>query len=206
LEKVIDVDEELESSKELQLVYWAVYDETTGHIKGIYPNSSADNYTNKIIIDLDLALSIQNGSILLNSCFVDLSADVLEISQIKTLITIDDVLHRVIEKQWCKELNNDIFIDYFRKKNEMTVSMTTKFQGTRVVEDNTVKGRIHWNTDTEMLLLITDYNDPNIVYYMLSLPINDLINQTKTFKNIILDTKFSIYTRRLFKNYVMEIK
>jgi hypothetical protein len=40
----------------------------------------------------------------------------------------------------------------------------------------------------------------------LSLTIADLINQNKIFKNIQLDKQFSIYTRRLFKNYVMEIK
>ena len=83
--------------------------------------------------------------------------------------------------------------------------MASKFQGTRNTE-STAARKIHWNTDTEMLLLITDYNDPNVVYYMLSLSIAELINQNKVFENIVLKKKFSIFTRRLFKNYVMEIK
>lgn len=205
MEEVMDFDEWLASRKEVELVYWAVYDVDSGAVKGVYPGSSADNFENKILIDTELALSIQQGTTQLSSCFVDLTADVLEISQVKNLTTIDDILHRVVEAVWTKETNNDIFIDYYQCENRLEVSMSAKFQGTRQAE--LAAGRkIHWNTDTEMLLLITDYNDPNVVYYMLSLTIAELINQNKVFENINLNSKFSIYTRRLFKNYVMDIK
>lgn len=205
MEEVMDFDEWLASRKEVELVYWAVYDVDSGAVKGIYPGSSADGFENKIAIDTELALSIQEGTTQLSSCFVDLTADVLEISQVKNLTTIDDILHRVVEAVWTKEANNDIFIDYYQRENRLEVSMSAKFQGTRHTE--LAAGRkIHWNTDTEMLILITDYNDPNVVYYMLSLTIAELINQNKVFENINLNSKFSVYTRRLFKNYVMDIK
>lgn len=205
MEEVIDFDEWLASRKEVELVYWAVYDTDTGIVKGIYPGSSADSFENKIAIDTELALSIQEGTTQLSSCFVDLTADVLEISQVKNLTTIDDILHRVVEASWSKETNNDIFIDYYQHEGKLEVSMSAKFQGTRKTE-STAGRKIHWNTSTEMLILITDYNDPNVVYYMLSLTIAELINQNKVFENINLNSRFSIYTRRLFKNYVMDIK
>lgn len=206
MEEVIDFNEWIDSRKDVELTYWAVYDVETGVIRGIYPNNSADQFPNKIEIDTELALSIQEGTTLLSSCFVDLSADVLEISQIKNLITIDDILHRVVENKWTTEIDNDIFIDYYTHDSKIEVSMASKFQGTREIQSSGTSRNIHWQTDTEMLLLITDYNDPNVVYYMLSLTIANLINQNKIFQNIQLDKQFSIYTRRLFKNYVMEIK
>lgn len=206
MEEVIDFDEWFNSRKDVELIYWAVYDVETGSIRGIYPNNSADEFPNKIQIDTELALSIQEGTTLLTSCFVDLTADVLEISQIKSLTTIDDILHRIVEIDWTDEKNIDIFIDYHQTEKRLSVSMSSKFQGTRVTSDTEISRKIHWHTDTEMLLLITDYNDPNTVYYMLSLTIADIINQNKIFENILLDKKFSIYTRRLFKNYVMELK
>jgi hypothetical protein len=206
VEEVIDFDEWINSRKDVELIYWAVYDVETGIIRGIYPNNSADEFPNKIQIDTELALSIQEGTTLLSSCFVDLSADVLEISQIKSLITIDDILHRIVENKWTTETDNDIFIDYYTYESKIEVSMASKFQGTREIQSSGTNRKIHWQTDTEMLLLITDYNDPNVVYYMLSLTIADLINQNKIFEIIQLDKQFSIYTRRLFKNYVMEIK
>lgn len=206
MEEIVDFDEWINSYVPPPLIYWAVYDTETGSIKGVYPGTAADSFTNKIQIDTDLALSIQEGTTLLSSCFVDLTADELEISQVKSLTTIDDILHRVVEHVWTTKTDNDIFIDYHTHDNKLEVAMSSKYQGTRETVSE-VKGRkIHWQTDTEMLLLITDYNDPNVVYYMLSLTIADLINQNKIFENIQLDKGFSIYTRRLFKNYVMEIK
>jgi len=205
MEEVIDFDEWIKSQEHVEIVYWAVYDTETGFIRGIYPGAVAGSYENKISIDTELALSIQQGNTQLSSCYVDLTADVLEISQIKSLTTIDDILHRVVSSEWTIEKNNDIFIDYFQNENKLEVAMASKFQGTRNTE-STAARKIHWNTDTEMLLLITDYNDPNVVYYMLSLSIAELINQNKVFENIVLKKKFSIFTRRLFKNYVMEIK
>jgi hypothetical protein len=56
-----------------------------------------------------------------------------------------------------------------------------------------------------MNFLITDYNDPNVLYEMISVKINELIGKSKTFENIDYD-KFSVYTRRLFKNCVIENK
>ena len=54
-----------------------------------------------------------------------------------------------------------------------------------------------------MKLLITDYNDPNVLYTMITLTVADLVEQKKIFENIELPERFSIYTRRIFKNYVL---
>ena len=54
-----------------------------------------------------------------------------------------------------------------------------------------------------MSFLITDYNDPNVIFEMFDVKINELVGNYKLIGNIDYD-KFSVYTRRLFKNYVIE--
>ena len=56
-----------------------------------------------------------------------------------------------------------------------------------------------------MDFLITDYNDPNLIFQMFSVKLNELVDHNVTIKNIEYD-RFSVYTRRLFKNYLIEYK
>jgi len=206
MEEVVDFDKWVSENSVIEVTYWAVYDIETGKILGVYPNNSADQFQNKIQIKKDLAEMIAEGKILLRSCFVDITSSELEIIESQSLRKIDDVLHRVIDKQWTSDSDPDIVIEYFQKIKKIKVSMTERFYGTNksIVSDS--KRKIDWKGSTEILLSITDYNDPNVLYYTLSLKVTDLVGNAVTFNNIELDKKFSIYTRRVFKNYVLEVK
>ena len=63
-----------------------------------------------------------------------------------------------------------------------------------------------WNGETELDFTITDYNDPNIVTDNFSVKINDLIGEKIELKELNINRFFSVYTRRLFKNYMIEEK
>ena len=103
------------------------------------------------------------------------------------------MLHRVIERKWSAEEKFDVVIIYDRNEKNL------KF------EYKAVTGRkVVWSGDTQMNFLITEYNDPNILYKMISFTISELVNNPKVFNDIDLPSKFSIYTRRIFKNYVLE--
>jgi hypothetical protein len=206
MEETVDFDEYIKNQTILETVYWAVYDPTTGGILGIYPNNTADDFSNKLQISNDLAESIIEGKIQFASCFVNVTSTELEIIESQSLRKIDDILHRVIDKQWAISKDADIVITYFQKTKNLTVSMTERFYGTQKSKISTSKRKIDWKGSTEILLLVTDYNDPNVLYYTLSLKVNDLIGKNVTFKNIEVPQKFSIYTRRVFKNYVLEVK
>ena len=206
MEETVDFDEYIKNQTILETVYWAVYDPTTGGILGIYPNNTADDFSNKLQISNDLAESIIEGKIQFASCFVNVTSTELEIIESQSLRKIDDILHRVIDKQWAISKDADIVITYFQKTKNLTVSMTERFYGTQKSKISTSIRKIDWKGSTEILLLVTDYNDPNVLYYTLSLKVNDLIGKNVTFKNIEVPQKFSIYTRRVFKNYVLEVK
>jgi hypothetical protein len=206
MEEVVDFDKWVSENSVIEVTYWAVYDIETGKILGVYPNNSADQFQNKIQIKKDLAEMIAEGKILLRSCFVDITSSELEIIESQSLRKIDDVLHRVIDKQWTSDSDPDIVIEYFQKIKKIKVSMTERFYGTNKSTVSDSKRKIDWKGSTEILLSITDYNDPNVLYYTLSLKVTDLVGNAVTFNNIELDKKFSIYTRRVFKNYVLEVK
>jgi hypothetical protein len=86
------------------------------------------------------------------------------------------------------------------------VELTEEFYGTKKVPKKyhpISKRKVIWSGETAMSFLITDYNDPNILYKMVSLTVSDLVEKKKIFQDIELPDRFSIYTRRIFKNYVL---
>ena len=109
MEEVIDFDQWYLNHK-IVIEYWAVYNPETGKVQGIYPNDSANEFEYKIKIDNDIAESIGNGKVSLANCYVDLESDKLEITEVKLLLKIDDLLHRVIDKQWSDIVDPDLII------------------------------------------------------------------------------------------------
>lgn len=190
MEEVIDFDQWYLNHK-IIIEYWAVYDPDTGKVKGIYPNESAEPFKHKIKIDSEIAEDIGAGKILLSNCFVDFDSDTLEIVEIKSLLKIDDVLHRIIEKQWSNIENPDIIIT--SNGSELVFSMSEKAKG---------KKRIHYNGDTLMDFYITEYNDPNILLEKITIQLDNLIAQNKQIQ-FNYPRKFSVFTRRIFKKYVL---
>jgi hypothetical protein len=118
------------------------------------------------------------------------------------------VLHRIISKEYSDITNPDLYLFYDSSNQTLTIELSEALGGTKQATDLTepVKTKkIVWDGTTEMNFLITDYNDPNVLYEMISVKINELLGKSKTFENIDYD-KFSVYTRRLFKNCVIENK
>jgi hypothetical protein len=190
MEEVIDFDQWYQTHN-IEIEYWAVYDPETGKVKGIYPNQSADSFEHKIKVDQETGEAIGSGKISLANCYIDFESDTLEIIEIKSLIKIDDVLHRIIDSRWADSKDPDLTISV--KDNNLIFSLSDKVKS---------KKRIHYNGDTIMDFYITEYNDPNILFEKFSIQLNQLIDEEKSFQ-IKLPQKFSVYTRRIFKKYIL---
>lgn len=189
MEEVMDFDQWYLNQK-INIEYWAVYDPETGKVKGIYPNESADNFVHKIKIDKEIGEAIGDGKIPLANCYIDFESDSLEIVEVKSLIKIDDVLHRIIDDRWADVSDPDLIVK--TKDNTLTLILSEKVKA---------KKRIHYNGDTILDFYITDYNDPNILFEKFSVQLNQLIDEEKVFE-VKLPEKFSVYTRRIFKKYI----
>jgi hypothetical protein len=158
---------------------------------------------NKISIDREIAESVFEGKTTLNSYVVDLTSANLEFIEIQMLTKIDDVLHRVIDKRWTDVIDNDVFLTYNKTVNCLTIELAKKYNGTREVAGVQSK-KVHWTGSTEMLFLLTNYNDPNYLIRSISITLDQLVDQKKIIADLVLPDKFSVYTRRLFKNYIIE--
>lgn len=205
MEEIIDFDKWYAEFKPQPVVYVAVFDPATGRVISVGPSHAFENEKNKIEIDNETAEAIINTEIKIHHCLVDINSKTLEIAEVKSIYKIDDVLHRVISKDYFDGDKVDVFLTYDSKKKTLKVQLSDEFGGTKKSKKAVKQRNIVWDGDTEMKFLITEYNDPNLIFEMLSVKINELVGKTKTFKNIDYP-KFSVYTRRFFKNYVIETK
>lgn len=177
--------------------YYGIFDQSTGKLIEVRPDYLIEpSITNKIKITDDIADSIFSGKTSLSSYVVDFTTASLEIIEIKFLNTIDDVLHRIIDKQWSDYEDPDVLLIYDRKLKSLKIRLSQKYYNGR---------KVHWDGSTEMSYLITDYNDPNIPYEMFKLTLDDIIDKEFIIENLNLPKNFSIYTRRLFKQYMIEV-
>jgi hypothetical protein len=187
-----DLIEWMQSLPVAEIKYYAVFDPASGNILGIYPDHSCPAVANKIEVDEEIAQSVFEGKTLLASYVVNTDDNSLEIIENKSLTKIDDVLHRIIDKSWADIIDPDVIISVSSKK--ISIQLSEKFYKSR---------KIYWDGSTEMLFLVTDYNDPNGLHETFSTTVDNLFNSKIVEFEIDVPSNFSIYTRRIFKNYVM---
>ena len=208
MEEIVDYNEFLKSIVIPEITYAAVYNPDTGEVMRVGPASAFVTDQYQVPLDSDTALQIIEGKIRITSCLINIYTREFEIAEIKTVYRIDDVLHRIPNVKWSDIDNPEIYLTYDKSKNELLFELSKEFGGTKVTSDKpiTVIRRTVWDGDTTMHFFITDYNDPNILHKTISLRISELIGGTKLEKDLDIPERFSVYTRRLFKKYVVEIK
>jgi hypothetical protein len=209
MEEIIDVDQFFVDFKIPEPEYSALFDPISGIVYSVGPSHAFTGKPNKISIDRETAEFIIEGKILLSSCFVDVNSNTLEIAEIKSVNKIDDVLHRVTEKQHVDFEKPDVYITYNRKKKTLKFELTEELFGTKKLPKKfqpVKKRKIFWDGETKMDFLLTDYNDPNILFKMISITLSDIIEKSETMNDIEVPENFSLYTRRIFKNYLIDIK
>ena len=208
MEGLMDFDEWARNYKPEPIEYVAVFDPETGFVISVGPSHAFESENYKLPVDAEIAESIIEGMIKISSCVVDPHSNELEIVEVKNIFKIDDVLHRIVGIEWAETERPDLYLTYDSASKTLMIELSEEFGGTKTLPEKfqpvKVKKTI-WSGDTEMNFLITDYNDPNLLYEMISVKINELIGQSKTIENIDYET-FSVYTRRLFKFCVIEYK
>jgi len=187
--------------------FMAKFDPANGQILAVGPSVAFQNEKFKLPIDEDIALQIIQGTMLLSSCKVNIIENQVEISEERSLFKIDDVLHRIIDRQFFDLDRIDISITFNQQLKEFTFSLAEDLGGIlknpKLSDDK--KRKVMWGGDTLMNFYITDYNDPNVLYFRLEFTVADLEKKDLTLKSLTeLPKEFSVYTRRLFKNYVLE--
>lgn len=185
--------------------YSAVFDLETGKVISVGPSVCFENLPNKISIDKDLAEEILTANIQIANCYVDKDSAQLEIVEYKSIRKIDDVLHRLPLRKFTNIKNPDLFITYNQKNQTMKFELSKELGGTKKLGFNKNRN-IYWSGDTIMTFYLTKYNDPHWILHTFDVKIEELTGKFKIFKNLDIPKKFSLFTRRILKNYVIEIK
>ena len=173
--------------------FYFSYDDT-GMVTGLHPEMGAIHFDKKIKIDNDIAHSVFEGKEHLKTFRVNtVTKELIKMSSFLTssLTKIDDVLHRIIDKKWAANKEPDVMVSYIIDDARLVFSLSPKHKG------------VIWDGDVEMLFLVTGYNDPNDLKHMLRFNVGDLVDSDKVF-DIEMYGKFSVYTRRMFENYIFE--
>jgi hypothetical protein len=194
MEEITDFDKWLQTVVVEPIEYYAIYNPQTAEVIGIYPKNSAKDIEHKVLIDLDLAESVLEGRISLRSCFVDDVDDVLQVVQTQSVRKIDDILHRVVSKEFATFDEADLCITFNSKLSIITLSLNEKLK----------RKKIRWDNSALLKFLITEYNDPHKVIQVMTIPLEDLYITDQTFEYIGTDKNFSVFTSRIFKNYIFE--
>jgi hypothetical protein len=180
-----------------RIEFFAFYNEQDGSVSEIFPGFPLDTDKKFVKVDLDIVESLELGKSNIFSYYVNTQEYPPQFQKKENnnflLTKIDNVLHRVIEKKWANVKNSDVVITYNKKSEEL------EFKISPLIKD------IKWPGEQEMIFLITGYNDPNRVKKMIRFTVDELSSYPQIHK-IKLRSKFSIFTRRLFKNYTLEIK
>jgi len=206
MEEEIEFNFEFPQIELTPLNYVAVFDKETGAVVSVGPEDAFLGVDNKISVDRDFVDGVVDCSINIHNCFVDFYDFKLEIKETKTLNKIDDVVHRIPESKYVDYLDADIYASYNYCNKILSIELSERFGGTRpLVEKASKKQKMVWSGDTRMNFFITEYNDPHKLIHSISICLNDLID--KSFElELYLPQNFSIFTRRLFKKYIMELK
>ena len=186
--------------------YSIVYNPDTMQIVRVGPSHALENEDNCLEIDAEIAERILSGEISIHSCYLDALNGEITITETKNLIKIDDVLHRIPSLHWSIIENPDLYLKLDAENSKINIQLGAQWGGTYISQDAsyTKSRKIVWSGDTVMEFLITDYNDPNVIYDAFSFVIQDLINNDLEFIIKVPYPEVSVYTKRIFKNYVVE--
>jgi len=203
-----DFDEWFKTFEVPETIYLASFSET-GQLTKVGPDHIFNDDDSCIELSKELAEEIISGSIHIAKCYVDIKTGSVEISQVEKLYKIDDMLHRVITKEWTEVESPDIYLTYNRSSNELVVELTEALGGTHVLPEKfqpVPERKMVWDGETTLKFMLTNYNDPHIIHSIVEVKLHDLVNNAKVVKDIKLPDSFSVYTRRLLKDYVLEVR
>jgi hypothetical protein len=201
-QKLMDFDQWIQNYKLPLIEFVAVFDPTTMAVTSVGPSHAFTDQKHKITIDQELAESIIKSEIKISNCVVDINSNTIEVAEIQNMYKIDDILHRIISSKYSDIEKPDIYLTHSKKNKTLKIELGKEFGGTKHPKIPYRQRNIIWDGDTVMDFYITEYNDPNLTLETVSVKINELVGKSKIIENISYEN-FSVYTRRLFKNYVI---
>lgn len=185
---------------DLNIEFSAIYDPKSLQVIKIAQTCFLEKNSNLIPMDIDLAMKVIQGDIPMIRCFANLDNFSVEVIEEKSLNLIEDILHRIPEIQYSKYDQYDLVITI--EKDQIKFDLSSDLGG--IYNQSNIKKKILWKDNSSLSFMLTGYNDPHIIYNTFEFPLFELLGKSKVFRDIDFPEKFSIYTDRIFRSYVIK--
>jgi hypothetical protein len=131
METIEDFDNWLREYKQPITQYVAVFDPSTGQVISVGPDHAFADQKHVVQISQEIAESIITAETQIHNCQINIDSGQLEIAEKKTLIKLDDVLHRIPNIKYSEELKSDIYLIYNSKSKCLKVQLSAEYGGTK---------------------------------------------------------------------------
>jgi hypothetical protein len=190
----IDFDSWITNFDPPDIVYYAIYNPETLLVTGIYPEGVALDQPYKIKIDRILAEEINDGKIPLLNCFVDLETEEIILDSKNPSQNENQSLYLI--RSIAENLNLPTLTCKFEKENSILEI---------ILSESLMNNKSKYDFMENFYFYITSKNDPNILFQSIKISQEELFSN-KFSKKIDIDIDFSIFTKKIFKNYYFLIK
>jgi len=185
----------------VEVKFLASYDPDTGELLCVGPDHAFTDDSPTIEIDDEIAEMIIKGKLSMISCIVNLASFELETILDKKSTSINNILYKIPVKDKVDASKIDLHCLYYQKSKTLKVILSKDYQ-----KPNLIKKYQLLDGNAKLQLIISDYCDPNNVYQIVTIPFKQLIDGNKVVKNLNFSKNMSMYTKKIFMNYAVEIK
>lgn len=168
-----------------------------GQIEQVGPANIFVGKSNLVEINDEISNKLLEGTLHLSSLLVKFDNDIATVHIIDTKSTsmINNLLYRINPTTDLQHDTGDLTIKIDVENSSMKVSLRNP--------ELVSRGMI--SPDKEILLLITEFNDPNALYEICRIRIGDLATDTVYYEGLTIPKHFDLYTKRIFRDYRLEI-
>lgn len=195
MEKIKNFDEWLLSLSLATVQYYAIFNEITGEVTGIYPDHSCQNIDSKLLINDDIAENIISGLVSLHQCSVDDHDGKLKL---KIRLSQDNLIKQRIHKLECsadKEVYDlKVLLDLSNSKIIFSLSENIKSKQTR------------YQPSKNLNFIFSAHNDPFSFFQAVSFDVDRLYQKDLEFCYSGSKEPVHVFTVKSFKKYLIEIK
>jgi len=179
-----------------KIEFYAIYNEFTGQVTGVYPDHAAIDIVYKVKIDDELADLLLQSKLSLTACFVDLIDKTVTIIQPTSAKKSYDPLQRIADIKYADIVDPDVIIHYDSNSRYIAFNLADRLKNNVLQLGNNI----------ELSFIVCSYNDPHKIYQLIKFPLSDLLEATKYVRYNYYDDTFSMFTSKIFKKYLIEKK
>ena len=174
--------------KNKEKIFCIGYDPSTGKLLGVFQQNNLPRFDFYIKIDSEIAEKFHNGEFKPSRFVVDTKT--LKLKSLENRLNeYNEVLLRIpyttdIEEYECKILINQL-------------EQKIKFE---------LNSHLEYPDQVNTIFYFTKYNDPTIIYDILEVPVYQIKNNKEFNLNFNFSENNSIFTKRLFNGYGIELQ